>query len=129
MTKSQRKTMGIVGAALIALATAIVPSAFAGAYASGELLLVIRPQVALRSIGDKTVQVQIRLARETTASVWATEETCSTPAPAARTIRMSGTYEIPTADLGSGNFVCVTSSDGSLNAFTRVSNVRSPAGF
>ena len=117
MTKWHRRALGI---ALIAVAAALAPSACAEQWASGQLKLVIRPQVSLEQAGGNAVHLQIRLAREATASIWATDDSCSAPSPTARTISRSGTYDISTAGLGSGNNVCLSSSDGSLKASTRL---------
>lgn len=124
MTKWHHNTLAIT---LIALAAGVAPSVFAEGHATGQLLLVIRPQVSLQSAGADTVRLQIRLAREATANIWTAQDSCSVPSPTARTISRSGSYDLSASELGSGNHVCLASSDGTLNTSIRVSNQSSAA--
>lgn len=118
-TKRRYNTMGLAGA-LFALALAAVPSAVAQRQMSAQISVNIRTEASLDASRMDAVRVKIRLAPGTNALVWTAQDSCTTPSMTGRSIASSGTYDIPTSDLGSGNRVCVASSDGSI----RLSDLR-----
>ena len=85
-----------------------------------SLVLRVRPEVLLQD-QNGTVLVKIRLARGTTARLWAANS-CTSPSPESHFIALSGVYTIPQSALTpvSGNpisgatRVCLASSDGVL---------------
>ena len=81
----------------------------------------MRPEVLLQN-QNGAVLVKIRLARGTTARLWAAN-TCTSPSPESHFIAQSGIYTIPHSALtpvssnpiSGATQVCLASSDGVLN--------------
>jgi hypothetical protein len=92
-----------------------------GRTATASLELQVRPEELLQD-QDGSVVLKIRLARGTTARLWAANS-CTSPSPQSHVITMSGTYSIPysalapvSSNLSPGTMqVCLVSSDGMLN--------------
>jgi hypothetical protein len=99
-----------------------VPQLYAqGRTATASLVLRVRPEELLQE-QNGSVLLKIRLARGTTARLWAANS-CTSPSPESQVIIFSGNYTIPlntltpvSSDLAPGaTHVCLMSSDGVLN--------------
>jgi len=92
-----------------------------GRTATSSLALQVRPEELLQE-QNGSVALKIRLARGTTAGLWA-GNSCASPSPQSHVITMSGIYSIPYSALTpvssnpspSTMQVCLESSDGVLN--------------
>ena len=84
--------------------------------ANTQVIVDVHPEATLTWQGDAAVLVKARLAPGTQARVW-TDQSCGAPTAAARVISASSTVVIQLTDLGgTGKLVCLSSSDGRLNA-------------
>lgn len=89
--------------------------------ATASLVVQVRPEEQLQSQNGSVV-LKIRLARGTTARLWAAD-TCASSSQATHVITLSGTYSIPWSGFtpvsnnpsSSAMRVCLASSDGALN--------------
>lgn len=104
----------------VILLLAVVPRLFAqGRTGASSLTLQVRPEEVLQN-QDGSVVLKIRLARGTTARLWAASS-CTSPSQASQIITLSGMYRIPLTAfaLASGSTspmrVCLASTDGVLN--------------
>src|SRR5438309_1889300 len=91
-----------------------------GAYATRStslgLTVTVRPAVALTMQGAQAIGVQIRLAPQTKAKLWKSDE-CVLMPPDAYVISESGIYTVLLTEIeGQGSKVCLVSSDGTLSA-------------
>lgn len=109
--------MLIVGIALLAGAPQLHAQ---GRIATASLVLQVRPQEFMKDLNG-SVSVKIRLARGTTARLWAANS-CISPSSESQIIAVSGIYTIPYSALtpvsspnSGATEVCLESSDGSLH--------------
>src|SRR5690349_15650770 len=79
---------------------------------SNTLFVNVRPEVALFSMGSRTVGLKIRLSDGASAQLWIADS-CSIASSSAYLIRVSGDYQVPITSLGkAGRTACLSSSDG-----------------
>ncbi len=91
--------------------------------AHSQLMVQVRPEAALETLGSDAVRLKIRLVPGTQARVWAAES-CGAPAPNTYTVAQSGVHVIPISTManGSSSNVCLASSDGSLQTQLAISS-------
>lgn len=91
--------------------------------AHSQLMVQVRPEAALETLGGDAVRLKIRLAPGAQARVW-TADSCGVPAPNTYTVAQSGIHVIPISTLanGSSSNVCLASSDGSLRTQLTISS-------
>jgi hypothetical protein len=106
---------------VIVLLTGVIQLYAQSRTATASLVLQVRPEELLQDQNGSVV-LKIRLARGTTARLWAANS-CTSPSPESQVITMSGIYSIPLNALrpvisdpnSSASHVCLLSSDGVLN--------------
>ncbi len=117
--RARGRTAALIG--VMVLLTGLNQLYAQGRTATPSLVLQVRPEELLQDQNGSVV-LKIRLARGTTARLWAANS-CTTPSPPSHVITMSGIYSIPHRVLTpvisnpspSMMRVCLVSSDGALN--------------
>src|SRR5256885_1854455 len=79
---------------------------------STTLLVSVKPEAALYTLGLSSVGLKIRLSVGASARLWLAE-TCSSAPVSAYVIQTSGEYQIPVSSIGTeGRVICLSSTDG-----------------
>jgi len=117
-TRARGMMVALIG--VFALLSSLPQLYAQGRMATASLVLRVRPEELLQDQSGSVV-VKIRLARGTTARLWAANS-CISPSPESHVITLSGTYTIPHdafTPVSSPSFgpvqVCLASSDGVLH--------------
>src|SRR5687767_1086136 len=112
--------------AIVSLAMAAYSVNAAERSRSAVISVNVRPEVSLQRQGDAGFLLRIRLAPQAHARLWRDSQRGS-PAPNAHVVSESGTFSIAMSTIpGSGNMVCLASSDAILRATIPVAPVPAP---